>query len=497
MVLRDGWECYNCKYVLEPKLGKNRKKIWRCQKYPDAIPEIAYVPKGLPKNSKFDHYDPIKEGCKYFTDKEPTEIEKRNHLEAKKFTILALKEFKKEKKEKYNFTAPECQLLEEVLIRLDKKSIEQKVRKCGLHYYLLEDIIEEINSNLTEEEHQQFLDLILEPDPRSVSNIIGDAHFIEQILGDLEPLYGEKNTQFCRTYYYCVGDIETNLCRIYLKNKYYKISSPDVERKCKICGRPFFSVDNKTNETYLSFSEISDSILEKSLFPGLKDINDIDICSRHYTLGYPKDYYDRTIFKSRDEMVDDLKKLYTLLGYLPPRNFHSKQFIRGLNHERNRALEIIAHINTMYPYEITQPGMKKNYKTIFGEWISVLKGCNLIDDAIVRLNIGYSCIAKDGHSCNSLVEKIIDDFFYENNISHDKEPHYPYDEQFNPYEMLRADWLINKRCYVEYFGLSEKEEYKERMERKFSLVEKLNLDFLAIYPGEEYQIKFRLSEFFK
>lgn len=487
------WECYNCKYVIEPKLGKNRKKIWRCQMYPDGVPEQAYVPDGISRSSIYNPY--LNDTCKFFVQKEKTKLEKEkekyNLRDAKKFTNFLLNENKKEIPRKYDFSAPESLLFENILKRLDLNEIEKKIRRFGI-FNIINDFYDEIISNFSEDDNRIFHKIIFDPNPQSISNMLTKEDYIERLLKNRKDFY---ETKHLGCLYFDVGEIKNILCNIYLRNKYLNISPPNTEKICKICGNTFCSGDI---ETYFAITNIDNSIVQESLFPNFKDINDIDICYLHYELTYPESYYDKTNVKSKDEMIEDIIKLNSLLGYLPPTQFRTNAFIRNLNHERNRVLEIIDHINTMYPYSKTQfVVVNKSYKEIFGDWISVLQECQLIDDGIIRHSYGSTCKAIDGHVCKSMAEKIIDDFFYENNIPHEKEPHYPPDEEFNPYELLRADWLIDNTLYIEYFGLFNKEEYQDRMDRKYKLIKKLNLEFFALFPGDEYQLNKKFSEILK
>ena len=63
-------------------------------------------------------------------------------------------------------------------------------------------------------------------------------------------------------------------------------------------------------------------------------------------------------------------------------------------------------------------------------------------------------LANDGHMCDSLAEKIIDDFFFEKSISHERSTPYPEGE-------YTFDFKIGEK-YIEYFGLAvEHKRYDE------------------------------------
>ena len=98
----------------------------------------------------------------------------------------------------------------------------------------------------------------------------------------------------------------------------------------------------------------------------------------------------------------------------------------------------------------------------FGSWLNALILAEVSTDGTRRTSRGIQCIALDGHKCLSLVEKTIDDWFTEHNISHEKEPAYPYHPHLNPSKM-RADWKVENVLF-EYAGLMEEPAYALKME---------------------------------
>ena len=60
-------------------------------------------------------------------------------------------------------------------------------------------------------------------------------------------------------------------------------------------------------------------------------------------------------------------------------------------------------------------------------------------------DMGTYCIARDGHMCNSLAEKTIDDFLSMHGVPARREPLYP--DQIHRGDFLVLDFMI------EYFGL--------------------------------------------
>ena len=97
-------------------------------------------------------------------------------------------------------------------------------------------------------------------------------------------------------------------------------------------------------------------------------------------------------------------------------------------------------------------------------------------------------MADDGHECNSMEEKIIDDWLSGNGIIHSKEPRYPYHPRFNPGAGKRADWKIGDKL-VEYFGLAGNAEYDQRTIEKIELAREERIQLVAIYPEDLFDLE--------
>lgn len=98
-------------------------------------------------------------------------------------------------------------------------------------------------------------------------------------------------------------------------------------------------------------------------------------------------------------------------------------------------------------------------------------------------------LANDGHKCDSLAEKIIDDWLYIRKIPH--QIHVPY-----PKSKMTADFKVNG-LLIEFFGLQgESEKYDNLISKKEILWEENNLEVIKIYPGDLFP-KNRLGEILK
>jgi CRISPR/Cas system-associated protein endoribonuclease Cas2 len=116
-------------------------------------------------------------------------------------------------------------------------------------------------------------------------------------------------------------------------------------------------------------------------------------------------------------------------------------------------------------------------------WLKVLIDAGILHDGLLRTARGIRCIAKDGHECNSLAELDIDNWFYLNDIPHEKEPLYPRHLKYNPKRKLRADFKV-KQFLIEYAGLLDEREYAKRMREKEALANELNIKLIIVTPKD-------------
>lgn len=111
----------------------------------------------------------------------------------------------------------------------------------------------------------------------------------------------------------------------------------------------------------------------------------------------------------------------------------------------------------------------------WGEWLAK---SGLLGEGW-RPSRGYVSTANDGHLCRSLLERIIDDFFFGAGISHEPEPPYPYDPALNPHGM-RADWKLADGTFVEAAGLMTEADYAEKIAKKQALAAKHGIGLLIL-----------------
>lgn len=111
-------------------------------------------------------------------------------------------------------------------------------------------------------------------------------------------------------------------------------------------------------------------------------------------------------------------------------------------------------------------------------WTDWLGEAGLLADGI-RSSRGVTVMAKDGHICRSLLERQVDDFFYENGIQHESEPFYPFDSEMN-LGGYRADWRLADGTFVEALGFTNNPVYMMKAEHKIRLAKRYRIPVVTV-----------------
>lgn len=112
---------------------------------------------------------------------------------------------------------------------------------------------------------------------------------------------------------------------------------------------------------------------------------------------------------------------------------------------------------------------------VFGTWNNAVIKAGFNPNPI-RFSRRY--IANDGHKCDSLSEKIIDDWLFARDIKH--KVNYPYPGGVK----LTVDFLVDNN-WIEFFGLSgELSEYDINKNKKIRIAKDKSLNLIEIYPSD-------------
>lgn len=129
----------------------------------------------------------------------------------------------------------------------------------------------------------------------------------------------------------------------------------------------------------------------------------------------------------------------------------------------------------------------KEARGIFGSWNHAIEAAGFKPNPVL---FAEKQIANDGHHCDSIAEKVIDDWLLENNIKHKRGVSYPEERR------LTADFVV-RHHWIEFFGLAgQMKEYDKLIKQKQKICKKHNISLLAIYPKDLFPHN-RLSEILK
>lgn len=158
---------------------------------------------------------------------------------------------------------------------------------------------------------------------------------------------------------------------------------------------------------------------------------------------------------------------------------------RWLNYQSKYTKEyIIRTIKDFVDRENRLPVKKEMYliykqaRVFFGTWNKAIEAAGFKPNPVLFANHHK---ANDGHTCDSLAEKIIDDYLFKKGIVHER--NFPY-----PEGTYTADFKIGDNL-IEFFGLyGEHKRYDEIIEIKENLVKKFKLNLIKIYPKDLFPV---------
>lgn len=142
--------------------------------------------------------------------------------------------------------------------------------------------------------------------------------------------------------------------------------------------------------------------------------------------------------------------------------------------------QIIGEIKTFYSNHGRIPLKResRHYKAArfrFGTWNKAIQAANFQPNPVM---FAKKYIANDGHQCDSLAEKIIDDWFYARRIKHEINVPYPGSQAFT------ADFVVDNQ-WIEFFGLEgQLASYDRLKERKLQTIKEFKLNLTAISPKD-------------
>ena len=141
--------------------------------------------------------------------------------------------------------------------------------------------------------------------------------------------------------------------------------------------------------------------------------------------------------------------------------------------------EIISQIKDFYekhsriPVKKEMYGAYKKARTGFGTWNNAVEAAGFKPNPVMFAN---KYVAKDGHKCDSLAEKIIDEWFRSKNISHERSVAYP------EFKKITCDFVV-RDFYIEFFGLEgQHRKYTKMVHKKRRLSKKYGIKLIELKP---------------
>lgn len=119
-------------------------------------------------------------------------------------------------------------------------------------------------------------------------------------------------------------------------------------------------------------------------------------------------------------------------------------------------------------------------RRFFGTWNKAIEAAGYDPNPVM---FAKHYLAKDGHKCDSMAEKIVDDWLYARKIDHLVHVPYPWNNG------MKCDFLVGD-TWVEIFGLEGNVvRYDELKKEKLELIRKYNLKTLRLSLKEAYSQK--------
>lgn len=194
-----------------------------------------------------------------------------------------------------------------------------------------------------------------------------------------------------------------------------------------------------------------------------------EICPRCF-----QSLFWQNISVSLDDQSSAVRELGEKIGKLPTRNFPT--YIYSYQ-DRENVEWFLTLLKRLPDPELI------NLR--FGSYFKLLIQSGLLPDGTRRMRLGTWVIANDGDMCFSLVERDIDNWLSRKNIPHKKEVRYPESD-------MRCDWEVsrgNKRIFIEYFGLMNRETYAEKAALKYRMAKSHGIQLIGILPDDDWESK--------
>jgi len=279
-----------------------------------------------------------------------------------------------------------------------------------------------------------------------------------------------------------------------------------IKIKCAFCGKNFLRPAGRANEAKkFDWNQYcSKKCQNKARLRRIEKICSNPDCSKNVSreLGQFKRSKSGWIFCSRSCAVSfnnsefpKRKKKIKKCNYCNKEFSGNKKYCSKECKDRAQIInekELLQQIRRFYQKNKRIPLKRESshygaIRSRFGAWNKAIEAAGFKPNPIL---FAKKCIANDGHKCDSLAEKIIDDWFYARKIKHERKIPYPDDKS------LTVDFVI-KNKWIEFFGLvGAIKRYDQLIQKKRRISKKHDLSLIEIYPKDLFPIN-RLEEIIK
>jgi hypothetical protein len=151
---------------------------------------------------------------------------------------------------------------------------------------------------------------------------------------------------------------------------------------------------------------------------------------------------------------------------------------RGSKYTKEVVIKIITEFfnkNERIPVKRELYGCYRVARKYFGTWNKAIEAAGFKPNPVM---FAKKYIAKDGDKCDSLAEKIIDDYLSRRNIKHIRNFPYPGNRGFT------VDFKVGEN-WIEFFGLSgELKRYDELKKKKLKLAKEFGIKVIKLFPKD-------------
>ncbi|MCW7492525.1 hypothetical protein ND861_09675 [Leptospira sp. 2 VSF19] len=271
-----------------------------------------------------------------------------------------------------------------------------------------------------------------------------------------------------------------HLFKSVFSNLYYKYIDIPLSFDEKLHYLPFdCSISDLISYKYISLLTTkwnTNSNKFKSIIQKYYDHSKYDVNIQRKTEAFTSKFNFRDLneFKNyKEDQLCSLKRIIEILGFIPNgiEFNHPLQFSNKIAKLliQNKVTEIdIQHFLSLETYNW--------FTSVEGSWFDALINSGVLIDAKRNTKIGTMVKAKDGHICRSISEKVIDDWFHDHGIIHEKEVKYPNSN-------FIADWKVDN-YYIELFGLKGIPNYDLKILEKKEIAEKQGMNLVSIYLND-------------